>query len=478
MSIKTGKFIPPGQQHLDLIYSYSKGAFVIEVPAVTFTDYEGKHFGNAKGQITCTLAEGLELRLSQLNFDQLEVGRLHAGGGLGSHTTSSLKLTATGTTESGLAFETTGLDLRSFGIGVDLILSPDSIRFVSNGETGGYYRLVMTTSRRHFLPMNVDHRSNTADEIRRNIPYSYGKIELDDATFELKGRDHREYLCTSSQQKTPERQVALEDALLLSMSFADGKKKKKLATFEMGEKYVTTLLRATTESGRTFLSPLTYLNDSSGYELVSDLTRFLATAENQAVATLLEVFILSPRPLEIGSRLSIICTLIEGLINELITAKHLTLADNVAFEEARKTIRKALESLLPREIVGRWAAALKAVPKHTLRDRVLFVAKELGVVVEDTGDRYLSIRNRFAHGDYSHPYEQSEEIAQGAWDDLGYVTNLFNKFLMRAADYRGNYTDFAVAGSQLSNMGEQADRVFNSGNSGANSTTSTRRSTE
>ena len=237
------------------------------------------------------------------------------------------------------------------------------------------------------------------------------------------------------------------------MSFASGSKIRLKGTCEIGEEIATTLHRSYSDSGHSIFHPLKFIEDLSGFEMLRCLTRMLKGSGGKEISTLLEVFLLCPSPLEVGSRTLIVCALIEGLVDTLRRLRNTQVQTDEKFEVARTFINsKILESTatdFPPEVKERWKAIIDSQESLSLRSKIQLLFNDLGITLQDNEKVFFKIRPKSAHGTFAHPYDLPEGTRQAAFDTLGYLTNIFNKLILAAANYKGQYMDYSVIGGQV-----------------------------
>ncbi|HET9135001.1 MAG TPA: hypothetical protein VFO76_00075, partial [Candidatus Kapabacteria bacterium] len=76
-------------------------------------------------------------------------------------------------------------------------------------------------------------------------------------------------------------------------------------------------------------------------------------------------------------------------------------------------------------------------------NKITFLSDALNFQIELCEKKAFETRNRLAHGTFLNPYEGNFDQNQKELDNLGYVTNLFNKLVLRMAGYIGNYVNYS-----------------------------------
>lgn len=454
--------MPYDKRHLDLLYEFASKKLTLRIPEMILRDANGDVVGHGLGLFAMEEdLHNIELRIEQLDFSPMELMRRQSGGRAFAYTKDEHKLFAEGNIESGLKFKTSPLEIGtisySLGNGSSSgaqVLTPERVDFSSNEIQGDFVRVLLTSQKGNFLPSNVNR--DVSESFRLNLPYPYGRIELSSGEFEAGGREDHHYLLTRTPQPDDEATEATERSLLLALSYCSGTKIHKRATFEAGLRNITSLYRTTTTTGSTLFDPLHYVNDASGYDMIPKIQALLRQPGNKAIEDLLEVYLISPTPFESGSRTLHVCVLLEGLFGELLNRCNPPKNEN--FEKSRNAVVGAIEGGLTgaeSHFISRFAGIIKSMSAMSLKEQFEFLSREYKVPVEDTEQVFFKLRPRFAHGRFENPYTVPLSQAQDSLDNLGYITNLFNKFLLRLAGYEGKYFDYSIPGGRHSKFSEQ-----------------------
>lgn len=440
--------------HLQLLYSHAKGNIGVDAEEIALFDCEGTPFGNAAGRIESNDDKNVLLRLTAADFSGMDLAKRSTKGRMLAYTPLSQKLVAKGKISKGFTFESSDLDIAGMSLmgTVDHRFSPRFLRFISPNESKKYSRTILCSFDKHFLPNDEEMRYREIEDERIIVPFHYGTIEIDDMKFEIRSHEKSNFIRTICSHDNVQ---AFDKALLLAMSFVAGTKIWQLGVTEHSEISQTSLFRARRSSGSTIFSPVQwFFNNRAGYSMVTQLTKFLYRPDTKVITDLLEIFLQPSEYMEPNARTLLVCTLIEGLIDEILKLRSI-LPPMPQFQEAQSRLKAFMESdstfqEFDEIIKNRWNGIIGTASPYNLKNKLQVLLKDLKVNLEPAEEIFFKLRPKLSHGAFTNPFNSNVDAAQEELDQLGYVTNLFNKLLLAAADYRGDFVDYSVPGSRIS----------------------------
>jgi hypothetical protein len=433
------------------LYDHAEGNLSVEVEDVLLRDLEGTEVARGKGKIKLNDDKNPILHLHDVEsyVDDFML-RMSAGRNHG-NIPYSKKMEGYGVTISGIKFETGPLDITQIGSS-GLILNAPWVKFVNQKSSIQYCRTTLLSFSKPFLPPSPDSRQRPLGNPKETIQYYYGSLNFGQEVHELRSFRSSQFLVTNSSSSTHEQ---FDRGIVLAMSFVGGKKVWRLAVLEESQNEILTLFRAPRISGGIFFSPTRYfLNNASGYEMITCLTELFKEDSAADIRTLVEVFLLVPHFIEWSGRTLVVSAIIEGLIGNLLKFHSVDQPKLEEFDKAKEALL-AYTSTLSRfstETLNRWRGIISNSASYNLEGKLRLLSNYLKIKIEDTEKVFVKIRGKSAHGTFANPFEDNYEKAYKSQDELSYITNLFNKILLAGAGYKGDFCDYSVGGGRISKV--------------------------
>jgi hypothetical protein len=445
--------------HLELLKNHEAGTLNLSAHEIKLYTFEGDLFAETQGIIGFDKNNRLAIIIEKDTVDCFQYMKLMTSGRMGAYHPLEKKLIAKGTTNANIKFETDPLDFGAGGIGVPNVLRINKITFTSEAGDIPYSRISLIDLDNHFLPFDREENRQRQSTYKLNHPHLYCVLKLEKGDYEICSVEKANCVQTFHKFESAEEQNRFEQTTLLAMSFVAGKKISRIGTYEIDKLHNTTLYRKRNDFGNVLFAPIRFNNAKPGLGMIHSLQDFLVKNSDPNLENILEIFLLPGNVIEPNIRSLVVCVLLEGLITSLYSNRK-----NVIFDKSREKLVSLLESNsiegIDEATAKRFSRIVRSVTELSLPEKLDQLSQQLKIYIEESEKVFKKIRNRLAHGEFTSPYGTSFEEDQKELDELGYISNLFNKILLRAAGYLGDYCDYSVLGWKDSNFASQIAEHF------------------